>query len=76
MQRITKISSRSHRLKKVREIIAKAMILRLLLMTVYKKSYILCAGYYGSGLKSANKEKRYIVQTNCHASTGKSHDKC
>jgi hypothetical protein len=29
-----------------------------------------------SGLKSAKKEKGYMRQTNCHASSGQSHDEC
>ncbi len=30
----------------------------------------------GSGLKPAITETGYVVQTNCHASTGQSHVKC
>ncbi len=30
----------------------------------------------GSGLKSAQRKKSYIVETNCHASIRGLHDKC
>jgi hypothetical protein len=54
-----------------------AMILRLLRMTVYKKTCILCCCDGWLWPQICKQEKLYIiVQTNCHASTGKSHDKC